>query len=286
MIALPAFARALALATVVFFPLISAHAGTTGRDGHDFVIDSQHASPRTGVTRQCIRTGLPNAGAEAEDCTASTQSAESAAPAPSASVAVPAPTPPAPVAAPAVKSAPAKDETAEVRQYEADPTPPQDDGILSSRVNPSYQADQAAAQAALETKPTAPSVARMTLNAEADFDFNQWTLRPAGQAKLDQFAEQLKALQYSTVRVVGHTDRIGSQQVNQKLSLRRAQTVKDYLASKQIDPARIVAVGVGAQEPVTTTQDCQRLKGRALVDCLQPDRRVDIDAEAVKVAGK
>jgi outer membrane protein OmpA-like peptidoglycan-associated protein len=229
------------------------------------------------VTRQCIRTGLPNAGAAAEDCAGLTRSAEPAAP-----------TPPAPVAAPApaVTSAPAKDESAEVRQYEAEPTPLPDDGILSSRVNPNYQADQAAAQAALEAKPPAPSVARMTLNAEADFDFNQWTLRPAGQAKLDQFAEQLNALQYSTVRVVGHTDRIGSPQVNQKLSLRRAQAVKDYLASKQVDPARIVAVGVGSEEPVTTALDCQRLKGRALVDCLQPDRRVDIDAEAMKVAGK
>ena len=76
--------------------------------------------------------------------------------------------------------------------------------------------------------------------------------------------------------VTGHTDRIGSAEYNQKLSERRANQVKDYLVSQGVDASRLQAVGKGESEPVA---DCKGVKGKNLVSCLAPDRRVVISAE-------
>ncbi len=271
MTTIPRFARAPLLVAITLLPLFAADSRAADRGAHNFVIDSQRASPRTGVLGQCIRTGVSGAGAPVEDCNDPGRSATPAAPSP---------------ATPPVASAPAPAAPQVAVEEQASSEPPADDGIVSSRVNADFEAEQAAAKAAMAATAPVQRVARITLNAEADFDFDKWELGAAGRTKLDQFAAELRTSEYGTVRVVGHTDRIGSQQTNQTLSLRRAQAVKDYLVARQIDPERIDAEGVGSSQPLTGPQDCQGLKKHALIGCLQPDRRVDLDAQATKIVSK
>jgi outer membrane protein OmpA-like peptidoglycan-associated protein len=281
MTTIPRFARAPLLVAITLLPLFAADGRAADRGAHNFVIDSQRASPRTGVLGQCIRTGVSGAGAPVEDCNDPGRSATPAAPSPATPPAASAPTPAAPQVA---VEEPASSEP--TLRHEEENTPPADDGIVSSRVNADFEAEQAAAKAAMAATAPVQRVARITLNAEADLDFNKWELGTAGRAKLDQFAAELRTSEYGTVRVVGHTDRIGSQQTNQTLSQRRAHAVKDYLVTKQIDPERIDAEGVGSSQPLTRPQDCQGLKKQALISCLQPDRRVDLDAQATKIVSK
>jgi OOP family OmpA-OmpF porin len=104
-------------------------------------------------------------------------------------------------------------------------------------------------------------------------------VRPEGRAALDKFAAELTGTKYGTITVEGYTDRLGSDAYNQKLSVERADAVKTYLAdSKGIDPAKISAVGHGKSAPVTKPDECRGEKrSPALIACLQPDRRVEIE---------
>jgi OOP family OmpA-OmpF porin len=109
---------------------------------------------------------------------------------------------------------------------------------------------------------------------------------PAGaKPVLDDIAEKLKANpEFKLVMITGHTDRIGSTEYNQKLSEKRATDVKDYLVSQGVDASRLQVVGKGESEPVAA---CDGVKSRkALIECLQPNRRVVIsDQEQHEVKG-
>ncbi|MDR2926016.1 MAG: OmpA family protein [Azoarcus sp.] len=118
---------------------------------------------------------------------------------------------------------------------------------------------------------------KVRLNADFLFDFNQALLKPEGRTALDNVAAQAKQLQLEVVIVTGHTDRIGGDAYNQRLSERRAAAVKSYLTDQGIDPSRVYTEGKGRTQPVTGTQ-CNNVRARqALIECLQPDRRVDIE---------
>ena len=80
-----------------------------------------------------------------------------------------------------------------------------------------------------------------------------------------------------TIIDIGHTDRIGSATYNQKLSLRRADSVKAYLVSKGVPANRIFTDGKGKTQPVTKPGECRGPKTRKVIACLQPDRRVEIE---------
>lgn len=81
---------------------------------------------------------------------------------------------------------------------------------------------------------------------------------------------------FASVKVTGHTDKLGSEAYNQKLSEKRANQVRDYLISQGIEADRLIAVGKGELVPVV---DCDGVKGRkALIECLAPNRRVEIEA--------
>ena len=73
----------------------------------------------------------------------------------------------------------------------------------------------------------------------------------------------------------GHTDRIGTVAYNDRLSMRRAQAVKAYLVSKGVPADRIYTEGKGKRNPVTT--GCNQKNRKALIACLAPDRRVEVE---------
>jgi OOP family OmpA-OmpF porin len=115
----------------------------------------------------------------------------------------------------------------------------------------------------------APAVAsKVTYAADALFDFDKSVIKPEGKAKLDDLADKVKAINLEVIIAVGHTDSVGSDAYNQKLSMRRSQAVKAYLVSKGIDKTRIYTEGKGEKQPVA---DNKTKDGRA------KNRRVEIE---------
>jgi OOP family OmpA-OmpF porin len=139
------------------------------------------------------------------------------------------------------------------------------------------EAAPAAAPAAAAAAPK-PAAKKVTLAADALFDFDKAVLRPEGKAKLDQLANDIKNIKLEVIIAVGHADRIGSDKYNQKLSERRAAAVKDYLVGKGIEANRVYAEGKGEKQPVTGDKCGKSVaKSKKLIECLQPDRRVEIE---------
>ena len=130
-------------------------------------------------------------------------------------------------------------------------------------------------------EPKPPVIQKLTLSTDVLFAFNKSELRAGGQQKLDELADRAKGADVDRVVVVGNADRIGSEQYNQELSEKRAQAVKEYLASKGVDGDRVEAEGKGKSDPVTGDQ-CRNMgkennRNQKLIACLQPDRRVDVE---------
>jgi OOP family OmpA-OmpF porin len=126
-----------------------------------------------------------------------------------------------------------------------------------------------------------PVIEKVALNTDVLFEFDSATLLPGGMKKLDEVANSAQGAEVDKVVIVGHADRIGSEQYNQQLSEKRAEAVKTYLAQKGADEQRIESEGRGKADPVTGNE-CDKLgaprkKNAKLVACLQPDRRVDIE---------
>jgi len=136
-----------------------------------------------------------------------------------------------------------------------------------------------AAPAPVYPAPTPRVPTKVTLSADSLFDFDKSTVKPSGRAELDQLATGLKGLEYDVINVTGHTDRLGPQAYNLKLSTRRAEAVSAYLvASAGIPAQKISTRGVNGAEPVTRPGECKGAKPTpALIACLQPDRRVEIE---------
>lgn len=122
-----------------------------------------------------------------------------------------------------------------------------------------------------------PVAERVTLDADTLFDFDKSTLRPAGKEALDVFVGGLKDVSPEVISVIGHADRFGTESYNQHLSDQRAASVKAYLVSKGVDANRVTTAGKGESQPVTKSGDCQGVKSAAVIACLQPDRRVDVE---------
>ncbi|WP_408003472.1 OmpA family protein [Pseudothauera nasutitermitis] len=117
-----------------------------------------------------------------------------------------------------------------------------------------------------------------SLSADALFDFDKAELRPMGRIQLDQLANRIRELNLNVVLAVGHTDRLGSNAYNQRLSERRVAAVKSYLVSQGVEAGRIYTEGRGESQPLTGTA-CDAIVNRAeLIACLQPDRRVEVIA--------
>ncbi len=129
-----------------------------------------------------------------------------------------------------------------------------------------------------------PQMDTITVSAEKLFAFDKANISDEGKEALNEAAAKIKENPVlKAVIVTGHTDRIGSDAYNQKLSERRANLVKDYLAAQGVDPSIVEAVGKGESEPVV--QCTGNKKTKKLIECLQPNRRVTIQAEGQKETG-
>ena len=132
----------------------------------------------------------------------------------------------------------------------------------------------APAPAPVVVPPPAPRFQKYTLSVTELFAFDSAELQKS-QPKLDEIANVL--MNDSTiddVLIVGYTDRIGSDKYNQKLSERRAEAIKKYLVGKGVKAERLVAKGKGESSPIA---GCTGKKNVALIKCLAPNRRVEIE---------
>jgi OOP family OmpA-OmpF porin len=139
----------------------------------------------------------------------------------------------------------------------------------------------------LAESPRGPVLERVSLSTDVLFDFGKAELKDSGKEKLDELAGRIQDANLEAIVATGHADRIGKEDSNQKLSEARAEAVKEYLDGK-VATGSIEVAGKGEAEPVTGAA-CDRMgpeqrKNRKLVECLQPDRRVEIEVYGTRTA--
>ena len=113
-----------------------------------------------------------------------------------------------------------------------------------------------------------PTAQKVSFAADAFFDFDKAVLKPEGKAKLDDLTSKLGSINLEVIIAVGHTDSVGTDAYNQKLSVRRAEAVKAYIVSKGVEANRVYTEGKGEKQPVA---DNKTAEGRA------KNRRVEIE---------
>ena len=116
--------------------------------------------------------------------------------------------------------------------------------------------------------PPAVGSEKVSFAADALFDFDKAILKSEGKAKLDDLASKMEGINVEVIIAVGHTDSVGTDAYNQKLSIRRAESVKAYLQAKGIEANRIYTEGKGESQPVDSNKTAA---GRA------KNRRVEIE---------
>ena len=122
-----------------------------------------------------------------------------------------------------------------------------------------------------------PTSEKVSYSADAFFDFDKAVLKPAGKASLDELVSKLSDMNLEVIIAVGHTDSIGTDAYNQKLSIRRAEAVKAYLKGKGVEETRIYTEGKGEKQPEA---DNKTAAGRA------KNRRVEIEVVGTRTVNK
>ena len=124
-------------------------------------------------------------------------------------------------------------------------------------------------------KPAPVAATKVTYAADAFFDFDKAVLKAEGKAKLDDLVAKVKDINLEVIIAVGHTDSVGGDPYNQKLSVKRSEAVKAYLVSKGIEKNRVYTEGKGEKQPVA---DNKTKDGRA------KNRRVEIEVVGTRTA--
>jgi outer membrane protein OmpA-like peptidoglycan-associated protein/uncharacterized membrane protein (UPF0127 family) len=157
-------------------------------------------------------------------------------------------------------------------------------------VNPANPPDEpgCSAPSCLSCRADAPLTQQYPLAADVLFDFDQATLRADGLADLDALIEEVRAAQrdgqgIASVQIYGYTDQLGSDALNQRLSLARAQAVRDYMKSRGFPDVPISVRGMGAADPKIPLGACAQ-QGQEQIECLAPNRRVVVEISRVENA--
>ena len=143
-----------------------------------------------------------------------------------------------------------------------------DGAIVAPKAAPAPAAAPKAAAPAPKPAPAPAAATKVTYAADAFFDFDKAVLKKEGKAKLDDLVGKVKGINLEVIIAVGHTDSVGTDAYNQKLSVKRADAVKAYLVSKGIEKNRVYTEGKGEKQPVA---DNKTAEGRA------KNRRVEIE---------
>ena len=122
-----------------------------------------------------------------------------------------------------------------------------------------------------------PSSEKVTYAADAFFDFDKAVLKPEAKTKLDDLVSKTKEINLEVIIAVGHTDSVGTDAYNDKLSVKRAESIKAYLTSKGVEANRVYTEGKGKKQPVA---DNKTAEGRA------KNRRVEIEVVGTRATGK
>ena len=133
---------------------------------------------------------------------------------------------------------------------------------------PPAAAAPAPVAAAPAAPPAPPAASKVTFAADAFFDFDKSVLKPEGKAKLDDLVSKMGGINLEVIIAVGHTDSVGTDAYNQKLSVSRSEAVKGYLVGKGVEKNRVYTEGKGEKQPVA---DNKTAEGRA------KNRRVEIE---------
>ena len=141
---------------------------------------------------------------------------------------------------------------------------------------------QAPSEGDVASQPDTPTPPQMEepVAASVMFDFDRSVLRPGETPKLDELTAKLKGRAFDGLSVVGHADQIGTDAYNLRLSGQRAEAVRAYLVGKGVDAGSIRTEARGERE--TVTGEACKNQGRKRIECLQPDRRVEVTLAAAR----
>lgn len=176
---------------------------------------------------------------------------------------------------------------------------PKAQGMRTTYVPPVYSSPQPMAQAPVAAPAPAPAplpapvaapepkpLMQVKLEADSLFGFDQDALQADGKRALDKLLVELKDVNVQSIQVTGHTDRLGTQAYNTKLSTRRAESVRDYLVQVGgVSAGQVTVAGAGSTQPETPYGECQGVKSsQKLITCLRADRRVEVDVKGTQPA--
>jgi OmpA-OmpF porin, OOP family len=274
-------------------PVVVAHADVPAANESTphgyYAFDTNNRTIRSGMTSECVKMGLWTPETATADChpklvaskptpVALTQSPKPAVAASAPTVAMNEPSRPMPAgSAPAPTTMRPPEPRPKPEPVEVVPLPPRPPAASEERPLEPEHTQNAEEEPITALAVDEPEFDKLSLSAGGLFALSSNKIKPSGQQALDEMVEHLKGMHYDSVLVVGHTDPTGPKAMNEKLSKRRAEAVKQYLVSKGVDPKLIKIEGKGGAEPLPKTHNCDSLPRAEKIACYAPDRRVDIE---------